>query len=738
MITKIAFFLVIMLFGYGEHRGAEAESMCPLPTFTVVGELKTLSKPDRIAVGDFDGDHLLDLAVGSAKERAVEIFFCLGAGEYSKSVQLTVGDDVRNIAIGDLNGDHCDDMILVSPSQRRLTVLVSTPGGSGQFQIAQKISFDYSPDGVTLSDLDHDGKLDLIIYGRKFLGVSIAWGIGDGTFQRGPTVASNVTCATAAPAVLSADGFTYLAVLDWIGSNLLIYKEIGRGFRQWEVFSLSEEPTDLLCTDINGDGITDFIISFRESQQIELYLSDGLGNVRMQSSITLHSGVPVRLYFASKLCGVKAGIVSVTTQPPAAGVISINDGNRLGTQALLQPVQSLSDLVVAELFGDTLSSIACLSREERKIVLLRNNFKSAVTLPALVIAGGPQTRSVLAVDVLGDAFLELAALSRAAHAIYLFHSKDGESFQQMWSVGVPEDPVQIRWLSRPTGGGVFLTTHPERGFIAATFVDRHGERLRSLRIARGGNSEILDAEWNTMGGLRFYVANVSPSREITSVSCFDEIAPTKFVEEDFSPDSSEVILSACIADVRHKAGKDVILLLHTKGRNVLSIATKEEKGNFVSTPLWKFPSPPAKRGSVVAIKQNSSRGVDTLEGPLVLVNLVSPAEVLWAFRGHSDSILVPVPMTTSGINMVDPASTALTDWNKDGVVDLIFLNDRPQRDIMVARGMGNGSFHQPQKIESGRDAAGIALWKGKGEAQFIVVSRNSTNVLEFISQTSEN
>jgi|GEM_PF-3323768 len=738
MVIKIAFFLLIVLFGYGEHLEAEAESMCPLPTFAVAGELKTLPKPDCIAVGDFDGDRLLDIAVVSAKERAVEIFFCLGAGEYSKPVQLTVGDDVRNIAVGDLNGDHRDDIILVSPSQRRLTVLISTPGGSGQFQIVQKISFDYSPDGVTPSDLDHDGRLDLIVYGRKFLGVSIAWGIGDGTFQRGPAVASNVTCATAAPAVLSADGFTYLAVLDWIGSNLLIYKEIGRSFRQWGVFSLSEEPTDLLCTDINGDGLTDFIISFRESQQIELYLSDGLGNVRMQSSITLHSGVPVRLYLASRLCGVKVGIVSVTTQPPAAAVISISDGNRFGTQALLQPVQSLSDLVVAELFGDTLSSIACLSREERKIVLLRNNLKSAVTLPALVVAGGPQTRGVLAVDVLGDSFLELAALSRAAHAIYLFHSKDGESFQRMWSVGVPEDPVQIKWLSRPKGGGVFLTTHPEGGFIAATFVDRRGERLRSLRIARGGNSEILDAEWNATGGLRFYVANVGPSREITSISCFDEIAPTKFVEESFSPDSSEIILSACIAGLRHKAGKDVVLLLQTKGRNVLSIAARGEKGNFVSTPVWKFPSPSAKRGSVVAIKQNSSQRVDSLVDPLVLVNLVSPAEVLWAFRVHSDSILVPVPRTTNGINMVDPASTAFTDWNKDGVMDLIFLNDRPQRDIMVARGMRNGGFHQPQKIGSGKDAGGIALWKGKGEDQFIVVSRNSTNALEFISQISEN
>ena len=694
-----------------------------LPAFHAAGTINTIPYPDRIASGDFDGDSLLDVAVVSARERAAEILFGDGEGRFEDQVKLELDDEVRNLAAGDLNGDRRDDLVLVSPAQRLVTVLISGPEPR-RFHVTQRVRFEYAPDAVCIADLDHDGVLDIAVYGRKFLGVSILWGRGNGTFQRGQRIASNVTAISVAPAVISADSSTHLAILDWIGNRLILYRGLGRSFRQWGGFSFSEEPTGLLCTDANSDGLTDFVISFRDSRQVELYESDGLGEIRLTSTITPIIGVPVALSsFSTPGGGAKNGVICLTEQPEAVALLSLGNDARFVVQALYQPSGPSTDAVAAEFYRDSVTSIAVLSREPGSISFLRNNSRGVVPLASLVLAGGPESRSIVSADIEADSVRELCVLSEAAHAVYVYESETGESFERMWTFPLPESPRGLTWLGRPAGGGTFIAAHAGRSSVSATYVGKDGRRLRSVQIPVEGNPSVVKAEWNQRGGLRLIVASPAGAGVTQSLWALEEITQTKFVQQRIAAGGIGDVLSVAATQFRNGESEALSILSRDGVRDILSAVLREKKNSF-GPPMvvWKLPPPATARGVVFILDEGK---------PVVVANLVSPGERLWTFVPGRDSLLVPVQGSESGVEFVSRDLMVGMDWNDDGVRDLVYINDPERRDLVVMYLSPQSRFDRPVRLLSEKDIGGMAVWGDR----HLSLLRTSTNTVEFLSRT---
>ncbi len=96
------------------------------------------------------------------------------------------GNVVRNIAVGDFNGDGKLDMAVPSSTDRNVSVLLGN--GDGTFTPVGAYTIDTgnggnSPRFVVAADFNEDGKMDLAVtdYGNDE--VVILLGNGDGSFQ---------------------------------------------------------------------------------------------------------------------------------------------------------------------------------------------------------------------------------------------------------------------------------------------------------------------------------------------------------------------------------------------------------------------------------------------------------------------------------------------------------------------------------------------------------------------------
>jgi hypothetical protein len=144
-------------------------------------------EPVSVVVADFNGDGVADIAVAnrmgfgqSGKEGAVMIFLGDGHGRFRKPAIYKLPGAPHGLAVGDLNGDGSPDLVVTHDATASVTVLMNS--GRGSFRVGNTYSAGTNANGVALADLNHKGKLDMVVASTP--GVAVLLGNGDGTFNR--------------------------------------------------------------------------------------------------------------------------------------------------------------------------------------------------------------------------------------------------------------------------------------------------------------------------------------------------------------------------------------------------------------------------------------------------------------------------------------------------------------------------------------------------------------------------
>ena len=88
-------------------------AQCP-PNFTTPTNFAVGSTPLFVAVGDFNGDGRLDLAVANFSSNSVSILLGTGSGSFGAATNFTVGTNPYSIAAGDFNGDGKLDLAVAN------------------------------------------------------------------------------------------------------------------------------------------------------------------------------------------------------------------------------------------------------------------------------------------------------------------------------------------------------------------------------------------------------------------------------------------------------------------------------------------------------------------------------------------------------------------------------------------------------------------------------------------------
>src|SRR5439155_1645054 len=130
--------------------------------------------PDSIAVGDFNGDGKLDLAVSNFVSNNVSIFLGNGAGGFSAATNFAVGAGPASVAVGDFNGDGKPDLAVSNLTSNNVSICLGN--GAGGFSAARNFGVGAGPESVAVGDFNGDGKLDLAVANYLSSNVSILLG----------------------------------------------------------------------------------------------------------------------------------------------------------------------------------------------------------------------------------------------------------------------------------------------------------------------------------------------------------------------------------------------------------------------------------------------------------------------------------------------------------------------------------------------------------------------------------
>ncbi len=472
--------------------------------------------PFSLALGDFNGDGKLDVAVSDDGNALVWVLPGNGNGTLGTPASYpTGGGNGLSLVAADFNGDGIFDLAM--SKLNGVSVLIGNGDGTFKAPILTNTADDISY--AAFADLNHDGKMDLAVAYQHLSMISVLLGKGDGTFQT--PVNYGATAYTNSFGILPLDDGTFLVVTyDNNSSQLVAAYCPGDGTLNLPQLTAAPSAQAMVAADVNGDQIPDLILAARNSLDVMLVNNSGI-----QSPVAYPlSGTLGTLNAGSLATGelngdnmpdfVVASGVNANSSQPTPNTINVLMGQSGGTLAAAQTYPAGNNpiaVVLGHFSGSQFLDAAVADygipgTDPGGVSILVGNGDGTFKPPVSYSAGAAQPVLLATADFNGDNKPDLAVATGGQISI-LLNSGTG-TFQQGPVVTVSANAMAVAdvngdnrpdllvWVDSGSQFETFLNTGS--GFSAGpvetvypsvagmTTTDLNGDGIPDVLFLRGG------------------------------------------------------------------------------------------------------------------------------------------------------------------------------------------------------------------------------------------------------------
>ncbi|CAF0789784.1 unnamed protein product [Adineta ricciae] len=243
-----------------------------------------LSFPTSLAIGDVDNDEKLDVIIGNSGTESILIYYGYENENFTRTKVYStgVGSSPQSLAIGDFNNDRKLDIAVVNSGANNALTLMKYDMGAFRQQVSHSLNEHSSPHSVRVGDFNNDNRLDFVVVNRDSSSIAVFLGQGNGTFSNQTTYStgerSNSWAVTTAD--LTNDSYIDIIVSNYWQDYISIFLGLGNGTFSNEITCSTGDDTgssDTAVGDFNDDAQLDIVVSLQFSYKICILYGYGNG-----------------------------------------------------------------------------------------------------------------------------------------------------------------------------------------------------------------------------------------------------------------------------------------------------------------------------------------------------------------------------------------------------------------------------------------------------------------------------
>ena len=222
-----------------------------------------------ITNGDFDGDTISDVLVGSAAGN-FSLLKGNADGTFNAGVMFAGSSDaINDLVAGDFDGDGDRDFASYESG-----VNIYLNDGTGSFTLDSSLGLVAAPHGRLLyADINSDGRGDLLVSDENNSNIKTFTGNPDGTFTTADTIATTSSTGQMSAVDVDNDGIKDLVFANKFDFGVMLGNNDGTFQSPSYVSMVADTGIAIGAADFTGDGVID-VITGENNGSLDFYVGD--------------------------------------------------------------------------------------------------------------------------------------------------------------------------------------------------------------------------------------------------------------------------------------------------------------------------------------------------------------------------------------------------------------------------------------------------------------------------------